>query len=286
VKIRAIYYVFMHFYDGKCVLLHRFVPCGGTGHRYLNYKTDYLQTMRSITPVVKNLLIINVLCFVAQQILPRQGIDLESICGLHFFVADEFRPWQFVTYMFMHGNLEHLFFNMFALWMFGCLIERTQGSKRFIIYYVVCGLGAGLCQEIAQYIHYLNLDMMTLEDGQKVIMMDGAYYTASSVLRYWNCVGASGAIYGILLAFAMYYPNERIFLYFLIPLKAKYLVLGYAVIEMMSVLTSAHDGVAHIAHLGGMIFGVLLILWWRNQDKNRGHRAEYVNFDSYKTNRD
>lgn len=244
--------------------------------------------MRNIPTITKNLLIINLLMFVAGWALIGHGYDLNEMLGLHFFMADEFRPYQFLTYMFMHGGWEHLFFNMFALWMFGGIIERTLGPQRYILYYLVCGIGAGLCQELAQYIHYLQLDLVDVQNfGQTVKCVNLEGYSRpvmlSSYLSLWNCVGASGSIYGILLAFGMLYPNERMFIIPIpVPIKAKYLVLGYAVIELMDVLTSAHDGVAHIAHLGGMIFGVLLILYWRSQDNrnNRSGGATYVTFDS------
>lgn len=247
--------------------------------------------MRTIPPITKNLLIINILAFVAKYVLELRGIDLEQLLGLHFFLSEGFRPWQFITYMFMHSSLEHIFFNMFALWMFGCIIEQTQGPKRFITYYLACGIGAGLCQELAQFIHYQSLDIITvntLSGATECVMLDGYDLPVElrSYLLHWNCVGASGAVYAILLAFGMYYPNERMFIIPIpFPIKAKYLVVGYAVIELMALLTRANDGVAHIAHLGGMIFGVFLIILWRRMDnRNRGGGATYVTFDSYNRN--
>lgn len=241
--------------------------------------------MRQLTPAVKNLLIINVLCFAACIVLDySRGIDLSNIFGLHFVLASDFRPWQFATYMFIHGDLMHLFCNMFALWMFGCIIEQTLGLKRFLIYYFACGLGAGICQEIAQFVHYSMLQHVTtamgpggLIEGNFVIIDNRAMD-----INWWSTVGASGAIYGILLAFAMYYPNERMFIIPIpVPIKAKYMVLGYAVIEVMAAMTRSNDHVAHIAHLGGMLFGLLLILIWRKMDKRRRSGAQFVSFDSY-----
>ncbi|MCQ2196921.1 MAG: rhomboid family intramembrane serine protease [Bacteroidaceae bacterium] len=246
--------------------------------------------MRSIPPIVKNLLIINVLVFIASElVLPRQGIMLDDTCGLHFFLAKEFYPHQFITYMFLHGSVTHLLLNMFALWMFGGIVERTLGTKRFIIYYLVCGIGAGICQEIAQYIHYSNLDIFNVPQGTEMIQcinLEGydMPVSLSSYLAHWNCVGASGCIYGILLAFGICFPEERLFIFPIpVPIKAKYFVLIYAVIEVMSVVTRAHDGVAHIAHLGGMVFGLLLILYWKNMEKRRRGNGgtTYVTFDSY-----
>ncbi len=249
--------------------------------------------MRGIPPVVKNLLIINFLVFIAGEfVLPRQGINLDEYCSLHFFMAEEFYPHQFITYMFLHGSIEHILLNMFALWMFGGIIERTLGTNRFIIFYLVCGIGAGICQEVAQYIHYLNLDVFDVPQGDgfiKCITLEGYDRPVSlaSYLSHWSCVGASGCIYGILLAFGMLYPNERMFIFPIpVPIKAKYFVCVYAVIEIMSVVTRAHDGVAHIAHLGGMVFALLLILYWRNKEKKKrqGGGATFVSFDNYRRN--
>ena len=218
-------------------------------------------------PVTKNLLIINILAFVASYVLLRYGIDLNGLLGLHFFMASDFRPDQFVTYMFLHqvvdnhGRIvfEHLFFNMFALWMFGRIIEQVMGQKRFLIYYMVCGVGAGLVQELAQYIHYLTIvpDLPSVPHEQ-----------LAEALNTWNTVGASGAIYGILLAFGMLFPDERMFIIPIpVPIKAKYFVVGYAVIELMSALLRSNDQVAHMAHLGGMLFGLFLLLHWRKPGK-------------------
>ena len=115
-------------------------------------------------PITKNLLIVNILMFAASYVLLRYGIDLNALLGLHFFMASDFRLHQFFTYLFMHGSLEHLFFNMFALWMFGRIIEQVMGQKRFLTYYLVCGIGAGLMQELVQYIHYLT--MFDFQDNQ------------------------------------------------------------------------------------------------------------------------
>ena len=221
---------------------------------------------RVLPPVVKNLLIINVLMFLATFTLNRFNIDLTNILGLHFFKASDFRVYQIITYMFMHANFGHLFFNMFALWMFGNTLENLWGSKRFLLFYMVCGIGAGLCQELVQYIQYATslADYGSVNVGGQIVPI-GTY------LNMMNTVGASGAIYGLLLAFGMTYPNSMIYLYFLFPIKAKWFVIGYAVIELITGLTGV-DNVAHFAHLGGMLFGLLLILYWRKNpsgsDKN------------------
>ena len=229
---------------------------------------QYSPTGFKVLPtVVKNLLIINVLMFLATITLERFNIDLTDILGLHFFKASDFRIYQFVTYMFMHANFTHLFFNMFALWMFGNTLENIWGSQRFLLFYMVCGIGAGLCQELVQYIQYSTTlaNYATVDVGSQVVAM-------STYLNMMNTVGASGAVYGLLLAFGMMFPDSRIYLYFLFPIKAKWFVIGYAVLELVSGLTGGGN-IAHFAHLGGMLFGLLLILYWKK------HGVEGPNFD-------
>ena len=200
--------------------------------------------------------------FMANYVLmARFGINLSDLLGLHFFLASDFRLHQFFTYLFMHGSIEHLFFNMFALWMFGRIIEQVLGQKSFLIYYMVCGIGAGLLQELVQYIHYIYEGLNAYEQ----VNIGGSILAMSDFLNGWNTVGASGAVYGILLAFGMTFPDERMFIIPIpFPIKAKYFVVGYAVVELLSAIMRSSDGVAHMAHLGGMLFGLLLLLYWRN----------------------
>lgn len=171
----------------------------------------------------------------------------------------------------MHGNFAHILFNMFAVWMFGRIVESAWGSRRFLIYYFICGIGAGLFQEIAQYIDYAASGMSAYDSvniGTAIIPMD-------TYLNMLTTVGASGAVYGILLAFGLSYPEERLFIIPIpIPIKAKYFVIGYAVIELVSGLSSSNDGVAHFAHLGGMVIGFLLILYWTKQNSMSGGYLE------------
>jgi membrane associated rhomboid family serine protease len=215
---------------------------------------------RSIPTVTKNLLIINILAYLATVVLEQKGIELALWGGLHYFESPYFAVYQFLTYQFLHGSFTHLFFNMFALWMFGCVIERVWGVQKYLVYYLVCGIGAGLCQEAVQFLM-------------------GSYSLT---------IGASGAVYGILLAFGMTFPEERIFIFPLpIPIKAKWFVAIYAGIELFSAVSSAGDGVAHMAHLGGMLFGFLLIRYWqrnpgRNFDLNGGRQF----FEKMKRNLD
>ncbi len=216
----------------------------------------------SVLPtVVKNLVIINVLFFlatIAAETVWR--IDLSDYLGLHYIGASDFQPYQLVTYMFMHGSFGHLFFNMFALWMFGNTLERIWGPNRFLLFYFVCGIGAGLAQELVQYIQYLT----TLQGYDNVRIAANHIIPMSEYLNMLTTVGASGAVYGILLAFGMMFPNSTIYIYFAIPLKAKWFVLIYGIIELFAGFTSV-DNVAHFAHVGGMLFGLVLILYWKKK---------------------
>ena len=223
---------------------------------------------RVLPPVVKHLLIINVLLYLATFTMNRFHIDLTDYLGLHFFKASDFKAYQLITYMFMHGNFEHLFFNMFALWMFGNTLENIWGSKRFLLFYMLCGIGAGVCQEIVQYIQYAT----TLAQYDSVNLGGGQVIPMASYLNLMNTVGVSGAIYGLLLAFGMMFPNSMIYLYFFVPIKAKWFVIGYAVIELVSGFIGGGN-VAHFAHLGGMLFGLILILVWKKKGILYGERG-------------
>jgi len=224
--------------------------------------------MNNIPPVTKNILIINVLMFIGSIVAQRYGINLSDYLGLHFFLADKFNLAQLFTYMFMHGGFTHLFFNMFAVWMFGRIMEQVWGSKRFLFYYMVCGIGAGLIQELVQYIGYVTqlATYTQVNIGYAVIPM-------SDYLNMMTTVGASGAVYAILLGFGMTFPNEKLYVFPLpVPIKAKYFVAGYAIIELLSgIYNSSTDNIAHFAHLGGMIFGFILIMYWRKHKNNNGY---------------
>ena len=230
--------------------------------------------MRNIPIVTKNLLIVNVVAFLVCYLFGKDASGnfmLNDILGLHFFMASDFHVYQLITYMFMHGGFEHIIFNMFALWMFGCVVERVWGAKKFLFYYIACGVGAGLFQEAAQYVSYLYNDFSAY---QFIVDANGTRLPMGDYLNLWTTVGASGAIYAILLAFGMIYPNERIFIFPLpVPIKAKYFVIGYAAIELFSALATRGDGVAHIAHLGGMVFGFFMIRYWRKQMEGGYHNS-------------
>ena len=214
-----------------------------------------------LPPVVKNLLIINFVFYLATIAFDYVWhIDLAQYLGLHYIGASDFRPYQFVTYMFMHGNFAHIFFNMFALWMFGNSIENAWGPKRFLIFYMVCGIGAGLTQELVQYIQ-----LHDIVENYQYVRLGSQSIPVDDYLNMLTTVGASGAVYGILLAFGMMWPDSRIYIYFAIPIKAKYFVIIYGLIELFSGFSSV-DNVAHFAHVGGMLWGLILILYWRHKD--------------------
>ena len=219
--------------------------------------------MNNLPTVTKNILIINVLCFFGSIVAQRYGINLNSYLGLHFFLASDFNLAQFFTYMFMHANFQHIFFNMFAVWMFGRVLEQVWGPRRFLFYYILCGIGAGIVQEVVLYVDYaINLSHYeNVNTGLAIISM-------SEYLNLLITIGASGAVYAILLAFGMLFPNSRMYIFPIpVPIKAKYFVIGYAIIELVLGF-SGSDGVAHFAHLGGMLFGIFVILNWRRKNGN------------------
>ena len=231
----------------------------------------YRQTSFSQIPeVVKNLLIINVLFFLAKMTLP---IDMDKLFALHPFQSPHFEPYQLITHMFMHGDFTHLLFNMFALWMFGKVLENVWGGKRFLIYYLATGLGAMILYSIVQQIQCSLLEAeMTIEQIQYVASnkLYQPYQIQNmrelSSLYYTPVLGASGAVFGILLAFGKLFPNTLLYLYFAIPVKAKYFVIGYGALELYSGISNPNDGVAHFAHLGGMLFGFILLKYWQKNN--------------------
>ncbi|MBR4842622.1 MAG: rhomboid family intramembrane serine protease [Bacteroidaceae bacterium] len=225
--------------------------------------------------VTKNLLIINFLAWMGTMAMRKYGIDWHQSFGLHFFLAPAFRIWQLFTYMFLHEGFAHLFFNMFAVWMFGRVMERTWGSRRFLIFYILCGLGAGACQELCQYVHY-NMVLSPYTE----VNVEGTVISMSQYLDYIITVGASGAVYGVLLSYGMAYPNDRlIILPIPIPIRAKWVITGYVALELMLGLrNSAADNVAHFAHLGGMLTGLIIILYWRMLTKIKKKKDNHINF--------
>ena len=232
--------------------------------------------------VVKNLLIINALFFLGKIVLGSSfGIDLDKLFGLHNWQSPDFRPHQLVTHLFMHGNFSHILFNMFALWMFGNQLENIWGGKRFLVYYMLTGFGAALLHlgvnqiQISMTEAQMSIEQvnMVLVDGYNALQNGQNFVNPLmgnlNILYHTPTVGASGAVFGLLLAFGMLFPNSLIYLYFAIPIKAKYFVAAYGVIELwLGLQNNAGDNVAHFAHLGGMLFGYLLIKYWR---KNSQH---------------
>ncbi|MFZ4462311.1 MAG: rhomboid family intramembrane serine protease [Bacteroidales bacterium] len=277
--------------------------------------TQFQPTGFQVLPtVVKNLLIINALLFLATITFDSTfHIDLTSILGLHYFEANDFKPFQFITYMFMHGGFTHILFNMFALWMFGNVLENVWGAKRFLIYYLVTGVGAGivytiwiyfqlspsislidsflqshnletLAQFTSQHTFQLNeysgqiwIDFQQFKIDLRQVSLNpddgGAMQSTINFVTHYRefllnqsvVVGASGAVFGILLAFGMMFPNSLIYIYFAIPIKAKYFVILYGAFELYEGWRNSGDNVAHFAHLGGMLFGFFLILFWKKK---------------------
>lgn len=228
--------------------------------------------------IVKNLLIINGLFFLASIAVP----GLTRMLGAFYYDSPLFEPWQVITHMFMHANFMHIFFNMFALWLFGTAIERIWGPQKFLKYYLITGLGAFV-------LHYaivaFQAQSLIAELGPQAVEMvktegrelwaNGKNYTNPelaqlNILYNVPVVGASGAVFGLLLAFGMMFPNTRlIMLFFPVPIKAKYFVIGYGAIELFSgIANRPGDNVAHFAHLGGMLFGFILIKYWKSQENN------------------
>lgn len=236
--------------------------------------------MNNTPTVTKNLIIINVLCFFGAIVAEKYGINLNDVLGLHYFESEKFRLYQLFTYMFMHSGFEHIFFNMFAVWMFGRILETVWGPQRFLLYYVLCGMGAGLVQEVTQYFEFIpymaDMAQLSAYAPETIVPINGVTHTAGQWLAMYErvisvpTVGASGAVYAILMAFGMLFPNQEIFIFPLpMPIKAKWLIIGYFVIELgMGIM--GNDGVAHFAHLGGMIFGFLLIWYWRKRGNRYG----------------
>lgn len=237
----------------------------------------------SLPEITKNLLIINVLVWVATMIFKSKGIDFNQYLALHFWQADKFMLWQPVTYMFMHDStslsagLIHLGCNMFNLFMFGALLERMLGAKRYLLYYLACGIGAGLVQEVvwqftweADFVSNLRMSDGSVPSMAVVqqAIASGDAHVMGMMKEFLNMafltVGASGSVFGLLLAFGMSFPNLKMFIIpFPFPIKAKWMVIGYGVFELLCGTTGMMSGVAHYAHLGGMLFGFMLIMYWK-----------------------
>jgi membrane associated rhomboid family serine protease len=238
----------------------------------------------NIPPVVKNILLINVIMLLATAIFEMSfNTDLTQILGLYFYKSVNFNPYQYVTYIFMHGGIMHLFFNMFAVWMFGRVLEQVWGGKRFFIFFMVTGIGAALVHTIVNWIEMQSVIQNLSREQINIVFSEGfdvirqgknytnPYMGQLNLIVNIPTVGASGAVFGILLAFGMLFPNTQLMLLFPpIPIKAKYFVIGYGVIELFAgVSNQPGDNIAHFAHLGGMIFGFILIKLWGKHTHDR-----------------
>ncbi len=264
-----------------------------------------------LPPVVKNLLIINGLFFLATITFDSvYHIDLTQYLGLHYFESQFFQPWQYITYMFMHANIQHIIFNMFALWMFGYLLENYWGGKKFLFYYLVTGVGAAFVQTLVMW-----FEISSIKDAAQIYQSAPSPEALATFLREnfagrynpqglqefitsWShtpesssliqqsygivndfvtskinipTVGASGSVFGILLAFGMMFPNQLLYIYFLFPIKAKWVVIFYGAAELFFGVTNTQLGVAHFAHLGGMLFGFFMILYWKKEHTHHNH---------------
>ena len=268
-------------------------------------------SFKLLPDVIKNLLIINGLMFLFGMVMEKMlGMDLGDLLGLHYWDSSAFHPYQFITHLFMHGNFMHLFSNMFALWMFGNILENFWGPKKFLIYYIITGLCAALIHSFFTYyemnsIHQAAIDFSNSPSPQALSEfingnMHGNYGLYLEKLRQnWDLhpenaqfysaqainwiaeyikfkadiptVGASGAVFGVLLAFGMIFPNMIIYLYFAIPVKAKYFVFFYGLFELYTGFqNNPTDNVAHFAHLGGMLFGFILLMVWKKRPGSFG----------------
>lgn len=279
--------------------------------------TDFRPRGFQVLPVVvKNLVIINVLFLLGQYALESMGINLSDYLGLHYWRSDLFKPWQLLTHMFMHGSFSHIFFNMFALWMFGSTLENMWGPKKFLIFYLICGLGAAFCHlgvlgyqyetinnaftayqqnpTVDQFLlftqKYIPFETsglkafkaewlqdpssLQLSNFSKTILYQflygGTNYDTGAHIKGLfdqTTVGASGAVYGILFAFGYLFPNTLLYLYFFVPVKAKWAIVGLILIELFAgVQNSAGDNIAHFAHLGGMLFAFILLKMWARRN--------------------
>jgi membrane associated rhomboid family serine protease len=267
---------------------------------------DYRPQGFSVLPtVVKNLLIINGLLFVATVVFQNTlNIDIKDYLALYYPGSEYFKPYQLITHLFMHGNFTHLFSNMFALWMFGAVLENYWGPKKFLIYYIITGLGAAFLHSTINYFEISHLkdtaqlflndptpkgfesfvfnsvpteyrvsfnELMNLwtNNPTSVSFKDNAVAIVNELIQVKQnapTVGASGAVFGVLLAFGMIMPNAMIYVFFFLPMKAKYFVILYGLFELYSgIQNNPGDNVAHFAHLGGMLFGFILIKIWQRK---------------------
>lgn len=264
---------------------------------------------RGMPPVIKNILIINILLFIASNLFIDSSFNLNENLALYYFGSPYFKPYQLVTYMFMHANIQHILFNMLAAWMLGMTLEQVWGPKRFLTYYLITGIGAALVQQAYTYYELssaysaiANFDLAPSPETFLAVMKSKfePYLTSGEIQNFSNSwimnpgdsnyasqadaifqqliqikvniptVGASGAVFGILIAFGMLFPNTELIMLFLpIPIKAKYFVIIYGVLELyLGVMNQSGDNVAHFAHLGGALFGFIMVKIWNKRKQN------------------
>lgn len=281
----------------------------------MNFNNQYRPSgINSLPVVTKNIIIINVIMFIATTLAERRGVDLTALLGLHYYQAPDFKPHQFVTYIFMHGSFTHILFNMLGVYIFGQVLERLWGPKRYLTFYILTGFGAALAQYIVIHVgsqeflssiasvqknltqesfealftspdfsHKVSPDFISeynifvrqynlaLEQGSPRALSLASQFLIDYRNQYLNSqviIGASGSLFGLLGAFGMLFPNQLLYLYFFIPIKAKWLVIGYGLLELFAGWRNDPlDNVAHFAHIGGLIVGVILVLIWR-RDRN------------------
>lgn len=256
--------------------------------------SGYGRGFSSLPPATKNLLIINVGLWLVCSFMAGFGDSLYDRLGLHYWSSDSFNPIQVFTYMFLQAPLRasvvgassglgHIFFNMFALYMFGRILEATWGTRRFLLFYMICGVGAALTQEAVWALTYDNTfvsllaesNNMSVEQIRAALIVDPAHahQLSSEFANSMLTIGASGAIFGLLLGFGCVFPNVPMYLFFIpVPIKAKYLVAGYAVIEFVFGITNTVGMVAHFAHLGGMLFAIPMLLYWHKKHTLHGRK--------------
>lgn len=240
----------------------------------MNYNNQYSPGPFAGLPVVtKNIIIINVIMYLATLAFETVNIDLVKLFGLHYYLADDFKPHQFITYIFMHGGFSHILFNLLGVYIFGQVLEQVWGPKRYLIFYILTGLGAALAQyiimhfEITEVLDIFNqhINSRNLDTSQRAEFINQKY----EYLNKHVIIGASGSLFGLLGGFGMLFPNRELYLYFFIPIKAKWLVILYGGFEIFSGLqNNPTDNVAHFAHIGGLLVGIALVLFWR---KDRNH---------------
>lgn len=230
----------------------------------MSYNNNYGNSIQRNSPVVLNLIIINVLVFAAQKMITQ--FDIDQWGALHYYKSPLFKPHQLITHMFMHANLSHILFNMFGLWMFGTILEKFWGPKKFLIFYLICGIGASVLEQfLGPY------DAHQLAKNSEDLLLRGASIEQVTDFYLNNnySLGASGAIMGVFAAFAFLFPNTELYIMFIpIPLKAKYVIPFFVLVDLFGgIYRIKGDNIGHFAHLGGALVGILLVLYWRKFNK-------------------